>query len=177
MRLREPEGCAAQRGSAAYSSSFVASLRLCLIRQNNRKLNACFFGRFQLIRRIMINGLLLVVSIISLSVVQLYVQAWRVKRVMDVIARDFPIGMGVTQAQQQVSSRYPMHTRDSPLECEKNSRRIFPAYTARGGPCISVLVDVGTTWWGFESAVNFRLIFGGDESLVDLAIHPVYTFL
>ena len=53
----------------------------------------------------------------------------------------------------------------------------MPDYTFRGGTCIDSIVEVGFTWWGYESAVMFRLIFGSNGRLAELQVQPVYTFL
>ena len=52
-----------------------------------------------------------------------------------------------------------------------------PAYISKGGPCIFGLVDVIRKLYLMEAGVEFRLIFGVDDRLVQLDTYPVYTFL
>lgn len=104
-------------------------------------------------------------------------QALRVRHTSTELTTEFPHGMPEISAQRIVSTRYPRYTAYSPQECEKWSHLTTPSYAWRGGPCILGIVETGTTWWGFESAVSFGLLFGSDDRLEGLQVNPVYTFL
>ena len=52
-----------------------------------------------------------------------------------------------------------------------------PTYPPQGGPCIFGIEETGSTWWGFESAVKFRLLFDSGGKLRIVQAFPVYTFL
>jgi len=93
------------------------------------------------------------------------------------IAKRFPANVVITEARNTVIADYPRHTEYSTADCEKWSNHTVPDYTFRGGPCIFGIVEVGSTWWGYESAVMFRLIFGSNGRLAELQVQPVYTFL
>jgi len=85
--------------------------------------------------------------------------------------------MNAADAERIAAARYPEHTTYTAVECEKWSHLTTPRYTYRGGPCLFGIVRVGTTWWGYESAVMFRLIFDPDNQLAQSWTDPVYTFL
>lgn len=110
------------------------------------------------------------------SVTQWMLQGRDVARVVKSIALQFPQGISVADAEQIAGARYPEHTTYSAAECERWSHSV-PPYTPRGGPCLFGIIRVATTWWGFESAVMFRLIFDPDSRLVQSWAEPVYTFL
>ena len=125
-------------------------------------------------------GLIVVVVIgaaMAASCADWAIQGWRVHRASELLTRQFPPGAAVAEARKLVDAQYPEHTRYSASECEKWSHMTVPGYVSKGGPCLFGIVRVGTTWWGFESAVEFRLIFGPDDHLSELQVLPVYTFL
>jgi hypothetical protein len=110
------------------------------------------------------------------SVAQWVLQGREITRVVQSIALQFPQGMSAADAEQIAGARYPQHTIYSAAECERWSHSV-PPYTPRGGPCLFGIIRVATTWWGFQSAVMFRLIFDPDSRLVQSWAEPVYTFL
>jgi|SRR5579859_7238917 len=128
------------------------------------------------IRRVLLAVATVVVIGILGSVIQWTLQARDVTRAVQSIALQFPQGISVTDAEQIAGARYPEHTTYSATECERWSHSV-PPYTPRGGPCLFGITRVATTWWGFESAVMFRLIFDPDSRLVKSWAEPVYTFL
>lgn len=110
------------------------------------------------------------------SSAQWVLQGREVTHVVQAITIQFPKGMSVADAQKIVDSHYPEHTTYSASECKRWSHSV-PPYTPRGGPCLFGIVRVATTWWGFQSAVMFRLIFDPNDQLAQSWAQPVYTFL
>jgi hypothetical protein len=104
-------------------------------------------------------------------------QAKRVDRATFQLKQEFPRGLSFDAALAKVERSYPRHTTDSTESCAANVRITTPRYQSHGGPCIFGFVDVPTTWWGFEAAVTFRLLFEADGSLGELQVFPVHTFL
>jgi hypothetical protein len=106
-----------------------------------------------------------------------FVQRWHIQRVVQSLIVEFPAGTTHSDAQKTVGARYPKHTDYTSAECEKWSHMTSPAYISKGGPCIFGLVDVIRKLYLMEAGVEFRLIFGVDDRLVQLDTYPVYTFL
>jgi hypothetical protein len=128
-------------------------------------------------RRIVWVALAILFAVVAGSWADWEIQALRVHRTSAELASEFLHGMPEASAKRIVSTQYPRHTEYSAQDCEKWSHLTQPSYVARGGPCILGIVETGTTWWGFESAVSFILIFGPDDRLAGLQVDPVYTFL
>jgi hypothetical protein len=104
-------------------------------------------------------------------------QAKRVDRATMQIKQEFPRGIPFDAALVKVQRSYPRYTMYSTDTCARNVKITTPRYQSHGGPCIFGLVDVGATWWGFEAAVTFRLLFEADGNLGELQVVPEYTFL
>jgi len=128
-------------------------------------------------RRIVWIVLATLFAIVAGSCADWEVQGIRVHRTSAKLVTEFPRGISEASAHKIVSTSYPEHSRYSAAECERWSHLTTPGYSWRGGPCVFGIVRLGATWWGFESAVNFRLLFGSDDRLEVLQIDPVYTFL
>lgn len=133
-------------------------------------------GKSTVLRRIALIVVALIVTGFVASCADWAVQGMRVRRASNQLVTEFPRGIPVADAQKIVVTKYPEHSDYSALECQRWSHSI-PSYPWRGGPCVFGIVRIGATWWGFESAVEFRLIFGPDDRLRDLHVDPVYTFL
>jgi hypothetical protein len=104
-------------------------------------------------------------------------QGHLVKRAISTVQTNFPLGTPFAQALTQVQGTYPRYTESTADTCSKEAAITTPSYSPQGGPCISGITKTGSTWWGFESAVTFRLMFGPDQNLRQLQVSPVYTFL
>jgi hypothetical protein len=115
-------------------------------------------------RRITIVLAVIFLTGIVASYVDWTIQELRVRHAVQTIGTLFPQGMSVADAKRLVDSLYPQHTNYSPAGCERWSHST-PPYTPRGGPCQFGIVRIGATWWGYQSAVMFRLIFAPDNRL------------
>jgi hypothetical protein len=105
-------------------------------------------------------------------------QGHLVRRSIAGIYRNYPLGTLLADARTQVRQNYPgRFTETTAAICSKEAATTSPRYSPQGGPCIFGIDETGTTWWGFESAVEFRLLFGSDNRLHDVQALAVYTFL
>jgi hypothetical protein len=105
-------------------------------------------------------------------------QGHLVRRSIAAVYEHFPIGMQFTEALTRVRHDYPNRYTDTTADtCAKDAAMTEPKYGPQGGPCIIALDETGSTWWGFESAVQLRLLFDSREKLRVLQAYPVYTFL
>jgi hypothetical protein len=127
------------------------------------------------------HAVLIIVAIVALGPVSLFGPLELLhRRVVARIAqyeREFPIGIPLTEAKGRLESRLLKYSFDSTAQCEKHARMTSPAYTPRGGPCIFALDLVGSTWYGFDTAIQLRLMFDGAYNLAGRQFHQVHTFL
>jgi hypothetical protein len=93
------------------------------------------------------------------------------------IRSDFLQGTSFDLAQPRAKATYPESTIYPAADCEHWSHHGVPAFPAQGGQCIFGIKRVGETWWGFQAAVSFRLMFTPTGSLATIYTYPVYTFL
>ena len=125
-----------------------------------------------------VRGIVIGIGVVILaSCADWSIQGLRVRHATSTLKTKFSEGLSIADAQRFVASGYPEHTDYTAEKCEYWSHNTVPRYTSRGGPCIFGIVRTGSTWWGYESAVEFRLIFGPDNLLQENQILPVYTFL
>ena len=104
-------------------------------------------------------------------------QRWLIRRVTHSLMLEFPVGTEFSAAKGAVEATYPRsNTMFTPAECEKWSHETFPTYTSKGGPCIFGLVEVSGPYV-MEAGVQFKLIFGPDNRLMQLYADPEFTFL
>lgn len=89
----------------------------------------------------------------------------------------YAVGMRVEGVREGVRATYPRYVEYPGVDCSKAAKNTTPVYEARGGPCIFGIRETGSTWWGFESAVSFRLIFDPEGVLVTVQVYREYTFL
>jgi hypothetical protein len=112
------------------------------------------------------------------SIVDWLWQGHLVRRSAAAVYQHFPIGMEFAEALTRVQHDYPeRYTDTTAATCIKEAAMTSPKYLPQGGPCIIALEDTGSTWWGFESAVQLRLLFDSNEKLRVIQAYPVYTFL
>ena len=116
-------------------------------------------------------------SAVAWGVGSVEIQRIQLRRMMHSLNIKFPIGIELSQAQAVVDRDYPQHTNYSPADCEKWSHRTTPAYSSRGGPCIFGLINLDSRGYLIDAGVEFKLVFGPDDRLVQLDCEPVYTFL
>jgi len=105
-------------------------------------------------------------------------QGHLVRRSVAAIHEHFPVGMPFSEALPRVRHDYPKRYTDATAEaCAGDAAMTSPKYSPQGGPCIFGIEETGSTWWGFESAVEFRLLFDSGGKLRVVQALPVYTFL
>jgi len=104
-------------------------------------------------------------------------QGHLVRRSIAAIHRNYPLGMQLVDARTRVRHDYSRFTERTAATCTKDAGITSPRYFPQGGACIFGIDETGSTWWGYESAVEFRLLFGSDDKLRDVQALPVYTFL
>ena len=104
-------------------------------------------------------------------------QGHLVRRSIAAIHKDYPVGMQLVDARTRMRQDYSRFGETTAATCTKDAAFTTPRYTPQGGPCIFGMEETGSTWWGFESAVEFRLLFSSDDKLRELQVFPVYTFL
>jgi hypothetical protein len=121
-------------------------------------------------------GVLFLVGVVA-TVIDWEHQGWRVKHTIAELRQKFTIGMQLQSVHDRVIAAYPRNTEYSVADCSKWAKTTSPAYEAQGGPCIFGIVETGSAWWGFESAVSFRLIFDPKGTLLTVQVYPEYTFL
>src|SRR5580658_6595799 len=103
-----------------------------------------------------------------------FIQSLEVQHAVHALRTTFPLGMGFSAAEKLLIVDYPRHTGYTSADCEKWSHLTQPAYTARGGPCIFGIVEVGGPRV-MDAAIEFKLIFGPDDRLAQLDTVPTYT--
>lgn len=123
-----------------------------------------------------------VIGVIAFSVTGTVVdwlwQGHLVHRSIAAIHEHFPIDMQFADALTRTRHDYPTRYTDITAEtCAKDAPITTPRYQPQGGPCIFGIDETGSTWWGFESAVQFRLLFDSGGRLRVVQALPVYTFL
>jgi hypothetical protein len=105
-------------------------------------------------------------------------QGHLVRRSIGTVQEHFPIGMPFSEALTRVRHDYAARNSNSTANaCTKEAAMTEPTYPPQGGPCIFGIEETGSTWWGFESAVQFRLLFDSGGKLRVVQAFPVYTFL
>ena len=120
--------------------------------------------------------LAVVVAVTTASCADWAVQGSRVNRVRKELPRLFQLGTSITEAKGVLDSQYSEYSAYSAEDCQRYSHSV-PGYSAKGGPCIFGIVRVGSTWWGYQSAVEYILIFEPNGRLGEVVQWPVYTFL
>jgi hypothetical protein len=103
-------------------------------------------------------------------------QGWLVRHAVSTLHGRYTVGMRLELALADIQLKYPEHTQYSPDDCTKFATSV-PTYRPLGGPCIFGIMRTGATWWGFESAVMFKLLFDPNGELRNVVTDPVYTFL
>ncbi len=122
-------------------------------------------------------GSLIVAGIIATVVDRLW-QGHLVRHNIASVDEHFPIGMPFADALTRVKHDYYPRYSDSPAErCAKDAAITEPGYSPQGGPCIFGFHETGSTWWGFQSGIEFRLLFDSGGKLRVRQAFPVYTFL
>ena len=91
--------------------------------------------------------------------------------------RDFPVGLSLPEARARVQRRNLRHTLLDHRKCEEEAKITHPTYRPQGGACIFALDPVGSTWYGFETAIQLRLFFDASGVLADREFSQVHTFL
>jgi hypothetical protein len=104
-------------------------------------------------------------------------QGHLVRRSITAIHKNYPVGMQLANARKRIGQDYSRFNESTTATCSKDAAITTPRYSPQGGPCIFGIEETGSTWWGYESAVEFRLLFGSDDKLRELQAFPVYTFL
>jgi hypothetical protein len=99
----------------------------------------------------------------------------RAQRTIDQLHTEFPKGISFDAAKDLALRHYPRSEDIPASKCD--SEQGVPAWPSRGGPCIFGYTESGSTFWGFEAGIMFRLMFGSDGRLVDLNVLQVNTFL
>ncbi len=103
---------------------------------------------------------------------------WKLNTAQASLASEYPIGMSLDAARLKVAKRFPLRYHESnAAECVREAQNSSSSFEPKGGPCLGVFWDVGSTWYGFESGIQFRLFFDGSNTLVDLSARQVHTFL
>ena len=111
------------------------------------------------------------------TIVDWQYQAMLVRRAVRAVHDHYAVGMTVDTVLADVKKQFPEFTQYSANDCAKWAPVTTPTYQPRGGPCIFGIIRTGSTWWGFESAVTYRFIFGPEGDLRDATTDPIYTFL
>ena len=111
------------------------------------------------------------------SVADWQYQGWLVRHAVRQLHERYVVGMAFKAALADVQLHYPEHTKYSADDCTKWAALTIPTYHPLGGPCVFGIVRTGATWWGFESAVEFKLVFDPQGELRDVDTEAVYTFL
>ena len=111
------------------------------------------------------------------SVADWQYHAWLVRHSVSQLHGRYTVGMQLQPVRSDVQLHYGGYTEYSADDCTKWAKVTFPTYHSLGGPCIFGIYRAGQTWWGFESAVQFKLIFDPDGILRSVDTDPVYTFL
>jgi len=91
--------------------------------------------------------------------------------------RDFPVGLSLPEAEARVQSQNVRHTLLDQRKCEEEAKFTYPTYRPKGGACIFALDPVGSTWYGFETAIQLRLFFDASGALAEREFAEVHTFL
>ena len=104
-------------------------------------------------------------------------QGHLVRRSVAAVHSNYPVGMQLADARKRVRHDYSRFNESTAATCTKDAAITTPRYSPQGGPCIFGIEETGSTWWGYESAVEFRLLFDSDDKLRELQAFPVYTFL
>jgi hypothetical protein len=103
---------------------------------------------------------------------------WKMNNAMTSIESDYPVGMSLDAARSTVSERFPRRFHETTArECIDEAKNSRPSFEPKGGPCLGVFWDVGSTWYGFQSGIQFRLFFDESDRLVDSSSRIVNTFL
>ncbi len=84
--------------------------------------------------------------------------------------QEYTVGMPLKDARVRVIATSTRFQEYSTSDCAK-------AYKAQGGPCIVGLVETGSTWWGMEYAIGFRLYFDAMGTLQTVQVEPENSFL
>jgi hypothetical protein len=100
-----------------------------------------------------------------------------VRHVVSQVHERYTAGMQFRPVLADVQLHYPQYTEYSAAACTNNAKFTSPSYQPQGGACIFGIIRTGESWWGFESAVRFRLMFDPAGHLRDVYTDPVYTFL
>ena len=96
---------------------------------------------------------------------------------IDEFSRDFPVGLSLSEAETRVQGRRLPYTLLEQRRCEENAKVTHPTYRPKGGACIFALDRVGATWYGFETAIQLRLLFDTSGALAEREFREVHTFL
>jgi len=91
--------------------------------------------------------------------------------------RELPVGAAYSEVKAYVEKHGLPYSADSAERCEENAKMTSPSYQPRGGPCIFALDRVGSTWYGFDTAIQLRLLFDKTGSLAHRDFHQIHTFL
>ena len=91
--------------------------------------------------------------------------------------RDFPVGVSLSEAEKRVQRRSLPYTLLEQRKCEEDAKITYPPYRPKGGACIFALDRVGATWYGFETAIQLRLLFDASGALAEREFREVHTFL
>jgi hypothetical protein len=91
--------------------------------------------------------------------------------------RDFPVGVSLSEAEKQVQRRRLPYTLLEQRKCEEDAKITHPPYRPKGGACIFAIDHVGATWYGFETAIQLRLLFDASGALAEREFQEVHTFL
>ena len=91
--------------------------------------------------------------------------------------RDFPTGLSLSEAEARVQRRSVPYRLVDKRRCEEEAKIAHPTYRPKGGACIFALDRVGATWYGFETAIQLRLLFDASGALAEREFREVHTFL
>jgi hypothetical protein len=101
----------------------------------------------------------------------------QVKTRIEEFHRDFPVGVSLREAEARVQRRHLPYTLLDQRQCEERAKVTYPTYRPKDGACIFALDHVGATWYGFETAIQLRLLFDASGALAEREFREVHTFL
>jgi hypothetical protein len=99
------------------------------------------------------------------------------KKRIEELHRDFPIGLSLSEAEARVQRRSVPYQLVDKGKCEEEAKITYPTYRPKGGACIFAHDPVGTTWYGFETAIQLQLLFDASGALAEREFREVHTFL
>lgn len=101
----------------------------------------------------------------------------QVKTRLEEFDRYFPVGVSLREAEARVQRRGLPYTLLDQRKCEEGAKVTYPKYRPKGGACIFAIDEVGATWYGFETAIQLRLLFDASGALAEREFREVHTFL